>query len=115
MGPRGEDSHIPFIMEGPILYQSEFLSGWLGRPKFEMPQNKGYVDLREAQMKVSCDTPSSELLLFASSGSKPFSDAIEVVEVDGGRAHPLLTPEPRRSYMFASGKSLHDPLVIRIH
>jgi hypothetical protein len=60
-------------------------------------------------------TPTGELLVFVNSGDRPFSDAIEVVGVDGGRAHPILTPERRRSYLFASGNSLRDPLVILVH
>lgn len=59
--------------------------------------------------------PARESLIFASSGDRPFTDAIEVVGADGERAHRILSPGRRRSYLFASGNSLRDPLVIVVH
>jgi Tol biopolymer transport system component len=53
--------------------------------------------------------------MFASSGSRPFSDAIEVIGADGEHHQAILMPERGRSYLFASGKSLHAPLVVLVH
>jgi hypothetical protein len=59
--------------------------------------------------------PDPEVLIFAHLGDRPFTDSIETVGVEGGRAHVLLKPEKRKSYMFASGNSLRDRLAICVH
>jgi hypothetical protein len=56
-----------------------------------------------------------EAFIFAHVGNAPFTDSIETVGLEGGRAQVLLAPERRRSYLFAAGRSLSDRLAVLVH
>lgn len=57
----------------------------------------------------------SEVLLFATIGSKPFLDTVYKVRPDGSRLRAVFSPSRGRSYLYASGNSLRDRLIVTVH
>ena len=55
-----------------------------------------------------------ELILFTTLGTQPFQDYVYSIRADGSRLRPFLTPERSRSYVFASGNSLHSDFVVTV-
>lgn len=58
---------------------------------------------------------NSEVILFSAIGNVPFQDSIYRIRSDGARLKDFLTPTPNRSYLYASGNSLRDKLVVTVH
>lgn len=57
---------------------------------------------------------SSEVVLFSTISDTPFRDCICSVETDGSNFQRLLSPTQNRSYLYASGNSLRDGLVVTV-
>jgi len=57
---------------------------------------------------------SSEVVLFSTIGDIPFRDCICSVETDGSNFKRLLSPTQNRSYLYASGNSLRNGLVVTV-
>lgn len=58
---------------------------------------------------------SSELILFATFGNQPFTDAISTIEPDGSNLKKFLAPTRTRSYLHTSGQSFQSSLVVLTH
>ncbi len=58
---------------------------------------------------------SSELILFATVSNSPFQDSIYTVAPDGSDLEQLFIPRKGRSYVYASGNSLRQGLVVTVH
>lgn len=56
-----------------------------------------------------------EVILFSIVGLTPFSDSVSTVNLDGSGQHRILSPKSTASYMYASGYTLRDPLLVVVH
>jgi hypothetical protein len=60
------------------------------------------------------DKPA-ELIMFSIIGDRPFADSVNTIWPDGSGGESLLRPSQLKSYLAASGNSLHGPLVVAVH
>ncbi|HXP69815.1 MAG TPA: hypothetical protein VOA88_11070 [Candidatus Dormibacteraeota bacterium] len=58
---------------------------------------------------------TDERLLFSVLGRSPFSDSIFTIGTDGSDLRPLLTAEPGKSYLYASGTTLSGRMTVVVH
>ena len=80
------------------------------------PAWRFYVAVALACLMAGCSQRGAqELILFTTIGPRPFQDYVYSIRADGSRLRPFLSPERNRSYVFASGNSLHGDFVVTVH
>jgi hypothetical protein len=57
----------------------------------------------------------SQVILFATIGNKPFLDYVYRICPDGSGVRAVFSPRRGHSYLYASGNSLRDKLIVTVH
>ena len=58
---------------------------------------------------------NGEVILFSTIGNAPFRDSIYKIRSDGSGVKVVLSPNQGRSYLYLSGNSLRDKLIVTVH